>query len=643
MATSYHLLHLCCYVLFLAICSCLRAAAALSFDYNFSVPGDLAHADLLFMGDTSAARDRINLTNPTEWSTGRVAHRQLVRLWDIRTGKAANFTTSFSFAIDRNSTDQADGMAFFVGPPQESLPPDMTGGFLGLVPNSTESPRTVGVEFDTCRNLWDPQGNVIDHIGVDVNNITSNKTTALKDLSLAGTMWAEIMYDAKSTTMAVTLRLADGTNHSLETVVDLKAAGLPQDAAVGFSAATGNLYESHQLLSWSFHSVDPSIPPSVPTSRKKRTTEYILAGTSSSLFGICIFVLAVFLWRKKHHYLLPWQRGPTNAPRIKDMLRSHPQRYTYSEVRMMTKSFAHHLGKGGYGTVYKGSLSDGREIAVKMLNDSKGDGEEFENEVASISRTSHINVVSLLGFCLQGSKRALIYEYMPNGSLEQYAFGGNGSIQGENSLSWEKLLEIVVGIARGLEYLHCWCNHRVVHFDIKPQNILLDQDFRPKIADFGLAKLCKPKESKISIGCVRGTIGYIAPEVFQGYRGKVTTKSDVYSYGMVVLEMVGARKNINVIEESGTKYFPEWLYDNVDQFCAGACEDVSDDTTLPELVRKLVIVGLQCIQSTPEDRPSMSEVIEMLDRSTCDLQLPPRTACCENSLGESHETPVLDG
>jgi serine/threonine protein kinase len=174
----------------------------------------------------------------------------------------------------------------------------------------------------------------------------------------------------------------------------------------------------------------------------------------------------------------------------------------------MTRSFSVKLGQVGFGVVYRGNLCDGHQVAVKMLKDSKGDGEEFINEVASISVTSHVNVVKLLGFCLQGSKRALIYEYMPNGSLERFVFNSNQ--KSENTLSWEKLFDIAIGIARGLECLHRGCNTRIVHFDIRPHNILLDQDFCPKISDFGLAKLCLNKESAISIVGARGTIGYIA-------------------------------------------------------------------------------------------------------------------------------------
>ncbi|XP_052480292.1 PR5-like receptor kinase [Gossypium raimondii] len=196
-----------------------------------------------------------------------------------------------------------------------------------------------------------------------------------------------------------------------------------------------------------------------------------------------------------------------------------PKRYSYEEIKKMTNKFNDKLGQGGFGSVYKGKLSNGHLVAVKFLREMKGNGEDFMNEVASISRTSHVNIVTLLGFCFERSKRALIYEFMPKGSLDKFIYG-QGSDNQSRQLEWVTLYDIALGIARGLEYLHQGCNTRILHFDIKPHNILLDENFCPKISDFGLSKLCERKESVVSMTGARGTAGYIAPEVFFSKSGR---------------------------------------------------------------------------------------------------------------------------
>ena len=298
-------------------------------------------------------------------------------------------------------------------------------------------------------------------------------------------------------------------------------------------------------------------------------------------------------------------------------------RYKFSDVKKFTNSFKVKLGQGGYGGVYKGELLNGRLVAVKVLNASKGNGDEFINEVASISRTSHVNIVTLLGFCLEGQKRALIYEFMPNGSLEKFIHCDNMQTT-TIPLGLEKLFQIAIGIARGLEYLHCGCNTRILHFDIKPHNILLDENFSPKISDFGLAKLSPRNESNISMAVARGTIGYIAPEVFSRNFGVVSHKSDVYSYGMMILEMVGGRKNIDVrMSNTNEIYFPHWIYKRLEQHNnLGFPINMTIEETA--MVRKMIIVGLWCIQTNPSDRPSMSKVIEMLEGNLEALQIPPK-------------------
>ncbi|OVA04955.1 Protein kinase domain [Macleaya cordata] len=303
-----------------------------------------------------------------------------------------------------------------------------------------------------------------------------------------------------------------------------------------------------------------------------------------------------------------------------------PKRFRYKDVKKMTNSFKEKLGQGGYGSVFKGQLHDGCLVAVKVLysKSKSNNGEEFMNEVASISRTSHVNVVNLLGFCLEKKKRALIYEFMPNGSLDKFIYDENLSL--ESGLGWQTLYKVAVGIAHGLEYLHRGCNMRILHFDIKPHNILLDEDFCPKISDFGLAKLCPGKESIISMLGTRGTAGYIAPELFSRNFGGVSHKSDVYSYGMMVLEMVGGRKNIDVkvgIDHSSQLYFPHWIYDRLKQDQGLGLHGVMTQER-EEAARKMIIVGLWCIQTNPLSRPSMSKVLEMLEGSVEALQIPPK-------------------
>ncbi|KAG6522831.1 hypothetical protein ZIOFF_019986 [Zingiber officinale] len=299
-----------------------------------------------------------------------------------------------------------------------------------------------------------------------------------------------------------------------------------------------------------------------------------------------------------------------------------PKRYNYTEIKRMTKCFGDKLGEGGCGSVFKGSLRDGRFVAVKILSETKGNGEEFINEVASISTTSHVNIVALLGFCLEGSKRALVYEFMSNGSLDKFIFNKNLNME-DSQLSWEKLQDIAIGIARGLEYLHRGCKTRIVHFDIKPHNILLDKNFCPKISDFGLARMCLRKGSIISTIAMRGTPGYIAPELFSRSFGTISSKSDVYSYGMMVLEMVGGRKNFNAsLDTSSQKYFPHWVYDNLDEYCNLKISGMSSETE--EIARKMIVVGLWCIQTKPENRPSIGMVVGMLEGDIRALQMPPK-------------------
>ncbi|KAJ9679776.1 hypothetical protein PVL29_021631 [Vitis rotundifolia] len=348
---------------------------------------------------------------------------------------------------------------------------------------------------------------------------------------------------------------------------------------------------------------------------------------------LCLFAYLIYKFRRRHLSL---------DDDIEEFLHNYqnlrPIKYTYSDIKKMTHNFKHKLGQGGFGSVYKGKLRSGRIVAVKMLVMSKANGQDFINEVATIGRIHHVNVVRLVGFCIQRSKWALIYDYMPNGSLDKFVFLDKGN---NIPLSWERLYKIALGVGRGIEYLHQGCDMQILHFDIKPHNILLDEDFTPKVSDFGLAKLYSTDESIVSVTAARGTLGYIAPELFYKNLGGVSFKADVYSFGMLLLEMVGKRKNVNAFAEHSSQiYFPSWIYDRYDQGEDMEMGDATEDEK--KYVRKMVIVALWCVQMKPVDRPSMSKTLEMLEGEIELLKMPPKPTLwsIENHMQSMVEVPI---
>ncbi|XP_055828559.1 rust resistance kinase Lr10-like [Solanum dulcamara] len=346
--------------------------------------------------------------------------------------------------------------------------------------------------------------------------------------------------------------------------------------------------------------------PEEPTKGlSKKVTVAIVLG---SMFAFALIVLAVYK-------IVKLKMKKEDQKRIERFLEDYkalrPTRYSYADIKKITEQFKYKLGQGGYGKVYKGKLSNEILVAVKVLNNFKGEGEDFINEVGSIGRIHHVNVVRLVGYCADGYRRALVYEYLSNDTLQKIISSGKGR---GSSLGWEKMIQIAVGIAKGIEYLHQGCNQRIVHFDIKPHNILLDQDFNPKVADFGLAKLCAKEQSAVSMTAARGTIGYIAPEVFSRNYGDVSYRADIYSFGMLLLDMIGGRNKFdNAAKEENSSsqiYYPEWMYKQLEKGEEIAIQIENEDDN--SIIKKLAIVGLWCIQWYPADRPSMKVVIQML-------------------------------
>ncbi|KAM5551352.1 hypothetical protein ABKV19_026266 [Rosa sericea] len=345
------------------------------------------------------------------------------------------------------------------------------------------------------------------------------------------------------------------------------------------------------------------------------TMAVVLWTATKAIFGIpCVVVFLILKLKRRHLSMYSV---------IEEFLQSHnnlmPIRYSYSNIKKMTKGFKDKLGEGGYGAVYKGKLRSGHLVAVKMLGNSKANGQDFMNEVATIGRIHHVNVVRLIGYCAEGSKRALIYEYMSKGSLDKHIFPKEGLI----SLSCKEAFEISLGVARGIDYLHQGCDMKILHFDIKPHNILLDEKFVPKISDFGLARLCPLDDSSLILTAARGTTGYIAPEFFYKNIGGVSNKADMYSFGMLLMEIAGKRRNLNLAANSSQIYFPSWVYDQFSEQKETEIEDATDEEK--KLTKKMLMVALWCIQMKPSDRPnSMNRVLEMLEGEVEFIQMPPK-------------------
>lgn len=298
------------------------------------------------------------------------------------------------------------------------------------------------------------------------------------------------------------------------------------------------------------------------------------------------------------------------------------KRYSFRELKKVTRGFKEEIGKGSGGTVYRGVLPDDRVAAVKWLNHEASQGEaEFLAEVNTIGRLNHMHLMEIWGYCAEGKHRLLVYQYLERGSLKHNL--------SSNVLDFEKRFEIAVGTAKGLAYLHEECLEWILHCDVKPQNILLDSHFNPKVADFGLSKLLKRGEldNNSKFSRIRGTRGYMAPEWISNQ--PITSKVDVYSYGIVVLEMLTGKsptKDVEGINETGeaeNKRLVSWVRENVntkgisssDQ-TASVLEKIVDSTMEGEYdadkMEKLLRVAMKCVEEERGARPTMSQVVEML-------------------------------
>ncbi|KAI4321306.1 hypothetical protein MLD38_034705 [Melastoma candidum] len=290
------------------------------------------------------------------------------------------------------------------------------------------------------------------------------------------------------------------------------------------------------------------------------------------------------------------------------------KRFPFDALVAATKDFSphHKLGEGGFGPVFRGRLEDGRDVAVKRLSQNSNQGKkEFTNEARLLARVQHRNVVNLLGYCAHGSEKLLVYEYIPNESLDKILFRADAGRRAE--LDWKRRYDVILGVARGLLYLHEDSPDCIIHRDIKAGNVLLDDKWVPKIADFGMARLFPEDQGQVQTR-VAGTSGYMAPEYIM--HGRLTKAADVFSFGVLVLEIVAGRRNHI---RSGSAYeapnLLDWAYK---MYKKGKTLEIIDplvaSTAIPEQAVLCIQIGLLCTQIDPQLRPSMSRVVLLLSK-----------------------------
>ncbi|KAL8253628.1 hypothetical protein R6Q59_031849 [Mikania micrantha] len=364
----------------------------------------------------------------------------------------------------------------------------------------------------------------------------------------------------------------------------------------------------------------------IPIASRSSNTGRIIVIVVSVVSSVVVLtvVLMIVLYIRKHRYVQQKRKGYYDVEKMAKILNDSSLNFKYSAIEKATGNWdeANKLGQGGFGTVYKGVLSDGREIAVKRLFfNNKFRAADFYNEVNMISSVEHKNLVRLLGCSCSGPESILVYEYLPNMSLDLFIFD---EIQGRK-LSWEERFEIIIGVAEGLVYLHENNKTRIIHRDIKASNILLDLRLRAKIADFGLARTFQDDKSHISTA-IAGTLGYMAPEYLA--HGQLTEKVDVYSFGVLILEVVtGMENNRN----KSAEYTDSLLSTVWKHFKQGTVEEIFDPNLMMHLypnmkfkkeALKVVHVGLLCAQEAISLRPTISAALKMLTKPDEPLPAP---------------------
>ncbi|XP_073112160.1 L-type lectin-domain containing receptor kinase IX.1-like [Elaeis guineensis] len=607
-------------LLLLSISSFLPTATP-STHFNFTsftpnTPGINFSGDAFTSGDNVIQLTRNSADGSLLQSSGHAVYATPIQLWNPATLAIADFTTHFRFIIKAlHPTTYGDGLAFFIAPVGYELPLNSNGSWLGLFNSTTNnsiSTQLVAIEFDTFMNSWDPDDN---HIGINVNSIVSNVTlTWGSDIKNESTGSARIGYNSTSGQLSVFLTYGDDRYNgtpSLWRRLNLTEV-LPERVIIGFSASTGGLTELHQIISWDFSSsfVNDQEAPSKKMRKKTPLVAAVVVGV-----GLMVACFGYFLFIKKKSR----EKGGKEADLVfnesmEDKLAegTGPRRFTYKELVRATRNFSEEgkLGQGGFGGVYMGLLkgnpsSEMVMVAVKRFSRGSSQGrKEYVSEVTIIGRLRHRNLVRLIGWCHDNGEFLLVYEYMPNGSLDAYLFGK------KSSLSWPVRYRIVLGLASALLYLHEEWEQCVVHRDIKASNVMLDSSFNAKLGDFGLARLVD-HELGSQTTVLAGTLGYLAPECVT--TGKAGRESDVYSFGVVVLEVACGRKAIDPKAEEVEQRLVDWVWELYER---GRVVEAADGRLEGELderqMERVTALGLWCAQPDYKLRPSMRQVVQVL-------------------------------
>ncbi|GKV29951.1 hypothetical protein SLEP1_g38824 [Rubroshorea leprosula] len=577
----------------------------------------------------------LKLTNDSDQQQGHAFYSSPVKLKDSTNGTAFSFTTTFVFAIlPQYPTLSASGMAFVISP-SRGRPGALANQYLGLFNesnNGNDTNHVVAVELDTIQNVEfkDIDNN---HVGIDVNGLTSkvshgagyyvDGTGQFINLTLISgqpmQLWVE--YNSLEQRMNVTLAPINVPKPKLPLLsLSRDLSPIVNDTVyIGFSASTIAVVTSHYVLGWSFmingqaEELVISRLPKLPRRGPEQTSKFLTIGLPLiSLTLVFATVSGVF-------YFI--QRKRKFADVVEDWeLDYRPQRFKYKDLYVATKGFKDKglLGSGGFGKVYKGTLLTSKlEIAVKKVSHESRQGmKEFVAEIVSIGRLRHRNLVQLLGYCRRKGELLLVYDYMPNGSLDKYLYG-----QPNVTLNWRQRFRVIKGVASGLLYLHEEWEQVVIHRDVKASNVLLDSELNGRLGDFGLARLYGHGTDPQTTHVV-GTLGYLAPEHTR--TRKATTSTDLFAFGAFLLEVACGRRPIEPQGETEDLILVELVFSFWQR---GEILEIRDPKLGTDFVAKeveLVLkLGLLCSHSDPRARPSMRQVVQYLEG---DVPLPDLSA-----------------